>query len=192
VSAPDRGGPPRSDHLPQDRAVNHDLLRLFEGIPWAAPGALLAVVAAAAVARPAGRRLGTSPALAWLLVASVLVIAAITLTPSADIADVQGCDLTVTRLTFGTLTTLNDRSLNVALFIPLGIAIGATTNRHRGTWLLLAILAPPAIEVYQLVAVPLSRTCQAIDVLDNWTGLVIGLAVGWVGAWLWRHRPGGA
>jgi hypothetical protein len=180
-------GTTKRARLPQDRVVSHSLSRLLAGVPWALPGVLLVLVLATVLARPAARRLSVPTALAWLLVASLGAIAVITLTPSPDLPDMAGCDLTVTRITLGTLLSVNDRSLNVALFIPLGLAIGAVDGRRRAAWLLLAILLPLGIELYQLALTPLSRTCQAIDVLDNWTGLAIGFVVGSVVGWAWRR-----
>jgi hypothetical protein len=168
--------------------VNTDLTRILDGLPWALPVTVLAVVAAALLAAPVGRRLGVGTLAAWALLASIGAIAAITLTPSADVPDVSGCDLTVTPLSLDALLSFNDRSLNVALFVPLGIVLGAVRLPHRWAWLLGAFAAPIAIELVQLAAASLWRTCQAIDVLDNWTGLVLGLAIGEVAGWAWRRR----
>src|SRR3954468_4630246 len=159
------------------------LSRLLHDLPWAIPGVVLALAVAAAVARPVGRRLGEPAFTAWLLVASVGMIAAMTMTPSLELPSVAGCDLRVSIITPETLVTLNDRSLNVLLFFPLGLAIAALRPRHRGAWLSFAILLPPAIELTQLLVTPLSRACQAGDLVDNWLGLLIGLIVGTAAAW---------
>jgi glycopeptide antibiotics resistance protein len=169
--------------------MKHGLENVLEGLPWAIPGVVLAVVVATLLARPVARRLREPVLTAWALLASLGAILAMTLTPSPDFLDMQGCDLTLTPLSLATLFAVNDRSLNVLLFVPLGLAIGALRPRHRAAWLVLAIALPPAIEVAQLVLEPLQRTCQATDVLDNWLGLGIGLAAGAVGGWIWRLRP---
>ena len=40
---------------------------------------------------------------------------------------------------------------------------------------------PPAIEAIQLVVTPLGRSVQSVDVVDNLTGLVVGLATAHAG-----------
>ena len=52
--------------------------------------------------------------------------------------------------------------------------------------LAVALALPFAIEATQLVVIPLGRACQGADVIDNLTGLVIGLMAGAV---LGRLRP---
>jgi hypothetical protein len=167
--------------------VDADVARLLGGIPWALPAALVAVVAAAAFAVPVARRTGETPAAAWLLLASFGVIVGMTLTPSPDYPFQRTCDLALVGPTFRDLLTLNDRSLNVALFIPLGIAVVAIHTRHRLACLLLAASVAPLVELTQLVLTPLRRTCQAIDVLDNELGLVLGVGGAGLALWAWRR-----
>jgi hypothetical protein len=167
--------------------VDADISRLLGGIPWALPAAFAAVLVAAALARPIARRTGQTPLAAWMVLASVGAIVGMTLTPSPDYPFQRSCDVDVLGPTFRDLFTLNDRSLNVLLFIPLGIAAIAIRTRNRLAWLLLAAAVAPLIEVTQLLAVPLRRTCQAIDVIDNELGLVIGLAAAGIAWWAWRR-----
>jgi glycopeptide antibiotics resistance protein len=88
----------------------------------------------------------------------------------------------VNYLTFGTT------SLNVILFVPLGIFL-ALLPRSRATVFAVigAALLPVAIESIQFVATPLGRACQGADVIDNMLGLALGLAAGWTGAWISRR-----
>ena len=167
--------------------MDADITRVLGGVPWAVPAGLAAVVVAAALARPVARRTGQPPVVAWLVLASVGVIVGLTLTPSPDYPFPQSCDLDLIGPTFRDLFTLNDRSLNVALFIPLGIAVVAIRTRSRLAWLLLAAAVAPLIELTQLFAAPLRRTCQAIDVIDNELGLVIGIVVAAIAWWAWRR-----
>lgn len=150
------------------------------------------MVAAAAIAGPVARRVGERPAALWLLLASLGVIAGVTLTPSPHL-DMAGCDLQFAGPTLAELLALNDRSLNVALFIPLGIAVVAIRAGHRLAWLLLAASIAPLIELIQLIVTPLQRNCQAIDVFDNELGLLIGVLVAVIAGWGWRRlrRIGG-
>jgi len=53
--------------------------------------------------------------------------------------------------------------------------------------LVAAIILPFVIEGFQLVASPLGRACQSGDVIDNLTGLVLGLGAGWAIEWIGRR-----
>ena len=52
---------------------------------------------------------------------------------------------------------------------------------------LAAILLPIVIETIQAVVPALGRVCQSGDVVDNWTGLALGLAIGATAHALWRR-----
>jgi VanZ family protein len=154
--------------------------------PWFVPGVVLAVVIGAVAARPLARALSTRPAVAWLLVTSFGIVLAATLTPT-DTALADGalsggtCDLARIGLApLDELLAVSDTSLNVLLFIPLGVAIGLLPSSRRRTIVLAAALVLPfAIEATQLLAPALDRICQGADVVDNLTGLAIGIAGGW-------------
>ena len=71
------------------------------------------------------------------------------------------------------------------MFIPLGFAIAMVPRSRRKAAVLAAAVALPfVIEATQLVVTPLGRACQSADVVDNLTGLVLGLVAGAVVAWL--------
>lgn len=88
------------------------------------------------------------------------------------------CDLSRMRLAGpADLLTLNDIGLNVLLFVPLGVVLGLTRRSRYGAAAIVAAVALPfAIETIQLLVLPLDRACQSGDVIDNLTGLLIGLA----------------
>jgi VanZ family protein len=80
---------------------------------------------------------------------------------------------------FAELTRINDSSLNVLLFVPLGIAIGLLAWSPRAAAILVAgLLLPFVIEATQAWLPALGRGCQSADVVDNITGLVVGLVIG--------------
>ena len=82
------------------------------------------------------------------------------------------------------LLHIDDTSLNIALFIPFGVAIGLLEgSRGKLVILLLAIALPVAIETTQLLVPAIERGCQSADVSDNLTGLVFGLLFGTLGRW---------
>ena len=69
--------------------------------------------------------------------------------------------------------------LNVLLFMPLGVSIAfMPRSRLKVAVLVAAIALPFAIETTQLLLPILDRGCQSADVIDNLTGLVLGLAGG--------------
>lgn len=164
---------------------------LGDGLPPMLPGVVAAILTATILSGWAARRLGTSGTVAWLLLASVGVILAVTLTPSRSAFEhgatgVVTCDLgRVGPAALEIYLRFGDPVLNILLFVPLGMFI-SQLDHHRRHLLLAAALLPFAIEVIQAVAVPLDRACQGGDVFDNLAGLVAGLALGT----LWRRaRP---
>ena len=148
------------------------------------PGVAVALVVAVVASGWLGRVLRQPRGLALGLALSLGVIAAATLTPSRD-ALLFGstgsgtCDVTSLALpTLHDLRTLNDTSLNIALFVPLGLVLGAMAWSGIAWKVVVSALAiPVGIELVQLVVTPLDRSCQAVDVVDNEIGLVVGLAV---------------
>lgn len=161
--------------------------------PGLVPGIALSVVLGLALCVPIGRRLGIAiPTGALLLFGFGLVIAA-TLTPSLE-AVTDGaigtgtCDLS--RLTpppLDQILSFDEVSLNVILFVPLGLAVGFVPPRaHQLLLIAAAVALPLVIEVIQLFVTKLDRACQSGDVVDNLVGLGIGVIVGLAAAWLMR------
>lgn len=153
-------------------------------LPLFLPGVVVSVVLAALVAGPVARALATRRSVAMLLIVSIGVIVSATLTPLGTVAFDGGaagsCDLS--RLgppPLGALRRITDTSLNVALFIPLGLAISLLPrSRQAGAVLVGAVLFPFAIELTQLLVPAISRGCESADVIDNLLGLAVGLAAG--------------
>jgi len=153
--------------------------------PWFVPGVIIALVVGTVAARPVARALSARPAVAWLLVTSFGIVLAATLTPT-DNALASGdtssgaCDLSRIGLApWGELTVVSATSLNVLLFVPLGVAIGLLPrSRARTIIAAAAVLLPFAIEAIQLLVPALDRICQSADVVDNLAGLAIGLLGG--------------
>ena len=72
--------------------------------------------------------------------------------------------------------------------IPLGFAIVLLPRSRRKLAVLLGAIALPfAVESIQFIASPLGRECQSSDVIDNLTGLFVGLAAGTVATWAARR-----
>src|SRR6188768_3602590 len=102
----------------------------------------VALIVAAAFARPVARWLGSRTGIGFLLLASLGLILTATLLPTSDalagVASHGGCDLS--RTGFPTLNELrmsSDTRLNLILFLPLGFAV-ALVPRSRRTALMAA------------------------------------------------------
>ncbi len=164
-------------------------------VPLFLPGVALSLLLGTLLASRVARWLRTRQVVAWLLIVSIGVIVAATLTPQID-ALARGarssgtCDLG--RLGLAPLSVYlqpNETSANVVLFVPLGVALSLLPRGNR-TYLCIAaaIAAPLVIETTQLLLPVLQRGCQSADVVDNLVGLLLGLIVGVAGGYVLR-RP---
>ena len=154
-------------------------------LPWLVPGSVLALVVSTLASGRVARWLGVRRPVAWVLLMGVGVILAGTVTPLAvgnrpDLSHPGSCDLS--RMGLAPLAQLRwpgDVLGNMFMFIPLGFAIALVPRSTRRTAVLAAAVALPfVIEATQLLVTPLGRACQGADVVDNLTGLVLGLAAG--------------
>ena len=139
----------------------------FLAIPLLLPGLGASIVAAPFLGGPVRRMLRTGPVLGWALVVTLGLILSATLTPRVGLA------------TADELFQLGDTSLNVLLFLPLGVVLGLVPRSRRKAVIVAGAVALPfAIEAAQALVPWLERACQSADVTDNLTGLVSGLAIG--------------
>jgi hypothetical protein len=164
-------------------------------LPWFLPAMAVSLVVSLAAAGRVGRALGIRRALAFVLLMAFGIIVAATLTqPGKAIhfgfAGSGTCDLTrLGPAPLGQLLAVNEASLNVLLFVPLGVVIGLLPRSRRKAVLLGAAVALPfVVEGIQLVVTALDRACESADVADNLTGLVLGLALGSLASWVGAHR----
>ena len=165
-------------------------------MPWFWPGLVISIVIGILAAPVVARRLAIGPIHAAILVASFGLIVAATLTPlrpalESGAVGTGVCDLT----RFGPpplrdLLRLNDTTLNLVLFAPLGAAIALLPRpKPRRALLAIAVGLPFAIETIQLLTPVLDRGCQSADVVDNLTGLIVGFLAGAVWrSWAGRRR----
>jgi glycopeptide antibiotics resistance protein len=164
--------------------------RIFVFIPWFVPGLALSVVLALVFGSMVGRWLRAPFVVAFVLILSAGAVVSATLTPIPGPTEPFGsCDLGRVGLApLSTLVRLNEVSLNVLLFVPLGVAVALLPRSRRGLAVTaLALASPVLIEAMQAVVPVLGRGCQSSDVIDNVTGLLVG----WTGAvllgWLWKQ-----
>jgi hypothetical protein len=161
--------------------------------PGLLPGVALSVVAAVFLCVPLGRALGIASLNAALLIFGFGFAVAATLTPSLQ-ALREGaigtgtCDLSrFTPPPLDQILSFDDISLNVILFLPLGLAVGFVPRRSLQLSLIIVAAALPfVIEAIQLVVTQLDRACQSGDVVDNLFGFAIGLVVGLIASSLMR------
>jgi hypothetical protein len=152
-------------------------------------GAVSAGLVAVLLVLATRRRLGTASAVAFAgLLWSLVSIALVTLVPTrADVGIVpaegrsESCSWDYggpSGLAFDVLG-LDQRTLNVLLFVPAGMFLVLTVGR-RWSGLLLAPLAAYslAIEFVQLQLARLDRACDVTDVVDNIVGAGIGFVIG--------------
>ena len=159
-------------------------------------GALVAGGVAVVLALLTRRRLGTTTAVAVAgLLWSLVVIALVTLVPTrADVGIVpaesrsESCSWDYggpSGAAFEVLG-LDQRTLNVLLFVPAGMFLVLAVGRWWAGLLLapigLACLAAYSllIELVQLQLARLDRACDVTDMVDNVVGAGIGFAIGLV------------
>lgn len=155
-------------------------------VPTFAVGVVLAFVLRGRVSRA----LAMPGWAAWLLVASLGLVVALTLTPQrwgTPAATVFAAFDGAAGEPVGTPLwrwpwqwwPVDARTWNVLLFVPLGVAV-AFVGRRGVRWVLVAglLAAPLAIEGVQYAVAWLVRDPQWQDVVDNVTGAVLGLALG--------------
>ncbi len=154
-------------------------------LPWLVPGIAVTLVLSVPASGPVGRWLRVRRGIAWVGLFSLGVIVSSTLSPLRPDVVVPSdldrtCDFARTWLApLGDLASDWDATLNILLFLPLGWAIGLAPWSVRKIIVMSgAIGLPFAIEAIQLLAPPLGRGCESADVVDNPTGLVIGLGAG--------------
>lgn len=160
-------------------------------LPWFVPGVAVSAAVSLAAGGRIGRVLGARRAVGAMLIFSLGIIVSATLTPLRGTLDfdtvVRGsCDFSRMGLPpLSELRGLTDTSLNVLLFIPLGLSVALLPRSRRAVAVIVAAIALPfAIEATQLLLPALARGCESADVVDNLTGLAIGLAGGIVAGWL--------
>jgi glycopeptide antibiotics resistance protein len=164
-------------------------------LPWFLPSVAFAVFVSIAANDVVGRALRVRRPVAWAMVLSLGVILAATMTPQWEALafgaqSASFCDFSRIGLApLSELLRFDDASGNVLLFIPLGVTIAIVPRSRRKAVVLIAAIALPfAIETAQLLLPALDRACESADVVDNLTGLVLGLGGGVVAGQLGRSR----
>jgi hypothetical protein len=154
-------------------------------IPWFWPGVAVSLIVAAGAGQIVARHLRIERTIGFLLPLTLGVIAAATLTPGREalesgMAGMGGCDFRrILPAGLPELREVAETRLNIALLVPLGMILGLLPRgRARAILAVGALALPFAIEAFQMFALPLDRACESADVIDNLTGLAIGLVVG--------------
>ncbi|MEX1297280.1 MAG: VanZ family protein [Candidatus Limnocylindrales bacterium] len=160
-------------------------MRTFVGaVPLSAVALLVFSLLALALSRVVADRLGTGRAVAALLLFGFGLVLSATLTPTGlalhGSVTETSCDTTRIGLApIAELVSVNFTSLNVLLFVPLGLSIGLLPRTRAMALITLAAVALPFIvEAVQLAITVLDRRCQTADVFDNLLGLAVGVLLG--------------
>lgn len=170
------------------------MIGFIENVPFFLPGLAVCVVLGIILSKRLAAFLGTTRAVAFLLIVSVGTILFATLSPTTPALGIGAgssgeCDLS--RLTIASRSTLladSDVSLNIVLFVPLGFALGLLPwTRRSAVIVAMALLLTVAVESTQLLAPGLGRGCETADMVDNSLGLAIGLVAGLVARTLVAH-----
>ena len=167
--------------------------------PTILPVAILAIVLATLLCTAVAHRLGTGRRVAWLLMASLGFILALTIAPSRQALTVGmtgpvACDLSrIGPASLATYARMDDPFLNILVFVPFGLAVGLLpAGRAKWSILVAAVLLSPAIETTQALVVAMGRSCESGDIFDNLFGLAIGVAVGLLARAALRRRGASA
>ena len=175
----------RSPAPPRAEPHNRGVIEVAAALPWLVPASAVAFLVSILASGAVGRALAVRRSIAWLLLFSFGVILASTLSPLdggglVPPGGLRTCDLSrLSPASFSDARYGQDVAINILMFLPLGLPIGiAPMSRGKAAAVFGAIALPFAIETTQLVVVPLDRACQGADVVDNLTGLGIGLVAG--------------
>jgi len=163
--------------------------------PWYWPALALAVSVSLAGFRPLARRFRAPRIVALVLLLGLGIIVALTLTPGDDAFApylTAECFVRIVRpIGFERVLNLGERGLNVLLFVPFGVAVGALPwSRAKGGLLVAGLALPFAVEGIQYLVPGLDRSCSSVDVIDNLTGFLVGLAIGVTALLVWTHGGG--
>jgi hypothetical protein len=172
-------------------------LRTFVGaVPLSAFALVIAIVVALVLSPAAAGRLRTRRSVAALLLFGFGLVLAATLVPTA--AALEGaasdgvCDVSRVGLApLEDLTSVTFTSLNVLLFVPLGLAVGLLPRTPAAATVTVAAISLTfLVETIQFVVTVLGRGCQTADIVDNLLGLAIGIAIGTLARPLLALAPG--
>ena len=124
---------------------------------------------------------------------SLAVIASITLIPTSSAPGIVSAEgrLTTCSWDYGGpapegfwIVGGGQRTLNALVFVPAGILLVLAVARWRAAWVLvpLGFLAlvgfSIGIEATQLALARIDRACDVTDVIDNVTGVLVGVGIG--------------
>lgn len=176
----------------------HEIANILRGYSGFLPGVVISLAVSLVLGQRVGRLLSVRRSLGWALVMGIGIALSATVTPSQEalaggFRGSGSCDLgRIGLASWSELTWPGEALLNILLFLPLGAAIGlCPPSRAKLVVVVFASALPFAIEVLQLVAVPLGRECQSSDVIDNLTGLALGIVAATAVRWITAMRPPG-
>jgi glycopeptide antibiotics resistance protein len=156
----------------------------LNAFPFAPPVFVLGVLLAFFVSRSLARRLQQRRIVLVCWMASLIFILALTLTPSSYALSMEP-GLPVSRNwvwdlpSVGALFSVNWQSLNLLMFMPIGVA-SALFARRRSVAVFAAIAYSTSVlvELIQYMTAPLARPqFNSATVVIGWFGITLGFAV---------------
>ena len=159
----------------------------FRATPWALPGTVMAAIALVMLARTIGRRISSTPVLAWLYATALAGYVCVTVTPGRTLGLWGGPQPVSFQLSLPRLSnfeSLNPDSLNVYLGFLLGVPTVLVLLDISHLWpIWLSVLLVVAVECVQGLLPVLGRSGFLLDdVFRNVLGLILGIGVG---AFVW-------
>ena len=160
-------------------------MRTFVGaVPLSVLAVTLTLVVAVGGSAAVARWLHTRRSVAILLLFGFGFVLSATIVPTGAALDGEIsdgiCNLSRMGLApIDELTRINVTTLNVLLFIPLGVAVGLLPGTRRSVLVALAATSLTfVVETIQLLLPVLGRGCETADMADNLLGLLVGLILG--------------
>lgn len=153
-------------------------------------------------AKPLARAIRENPVVVFLWLCSWCLIISFTLTPGSlnmemdpEVITTRGPWIWSLPNPWALVTSVNWQSMNLLMFLPLGVATGLLRNA-RSIWcaLVIGVATSFAVEVVQYFAVVLGRSqFNFATVIIGWTGIGLGFIICLLisRARRWRIRPSG-
>ncbi|WP_019135256.1 VanZ family protein [Cellulomonas massiliensis] len=155
---------------------------LWRETPWAGVGLVLSTVAAVGVVALSRRR-GADALVAGGWVLALGLVVTMTMTPGFSWRPnptVVACAAdSWAPLSLGSLLAFDQRAANVLLLVPLGLLAVLLRPRPVAAAALAVTVAMPFVaELTQYLVPSLGRVCDSEDLVDNLTGVVVGVVLG--------------
>lgn len=167
------------------------MTQYLNAFPFAPPAFILGGLIAFFVSRPLARRLNERRIVLVCWLVSLVFILALTLTPSSYALSMDS-SLPMSRIwvwsfpNMSALFSVNWESMNLLMFVPIGVASGLFAGRRNIVVFAMGACATSVlVELIQYAVLPLARPqFNSATVIIGWIGIVVGLAACLFVQWL--------